>query len=140
MELQPGLDFPWQAGTEDVKVSRPHRTLLRECSLTGTVETGEVYSAAVTNDDGGCALHATWGVPCPHPRHGEGQWYECGDLRERVLSYVQDDVTLGRDSNFSTAYQALIDVAWQDQCRLASEVHLGGDGNIEREASLIWDA
>ena len=76
MELQPGLDFPWQDGTEDVEVSRAHRTLLRECSLTGTVETGEVYSAAVTNYDGGCALHATWGVPCPHPRHAEGQWYE----------------------------------------------------------------
>ena len=73
-ELQP-LDL----GKNKLKLSSKSGVLVSPYQAVGDM--GEVFSSALTNGDGGCALHAVWGAP-----HGQyGLSLPCGQVEGRRL-------------------------------------------------------
>ena len=73
-ELQP-VDL----GNNAVKLSSRSGMLVSPHQTVGDM--GEAFRSALTNGDGGCALHAVWGAP--HGRHGLS--LSCGQVEGRRL-------------------------------------------------------
>ena len=84
-------------------------------NLRGCLNNNEImYTAARTNGDRSCALHASLGEPqpCP-PEHDGGHWYERHDAREYVRSFLPENIVALEGGLLDTSLRELIGTFWQ---------------------------
>ena len=94
------------------------------------------YTAASTNGDGACGLHATWGEVV-------GSWYEWENARERLGGLLLDIDATELDntaSRFKEAFHDLLGVAKTDLVAQARNNFCGEDLDVDPEVRILWDA
>ena len=106
----------------------------------GSIEDGNVYKAADTNDDGSCALHAIWGVPTIHPRDRARLWYSCKDARLELRKMMDDGLRNDKAPPFEQSLKEMLLHTVREQVYIAKGILSGNSEDNNTEAHIVWEA